>query len=552
PNLKSQNPIYILEDGSVFLIPHEWFARYKSLVTMAKTNKTSLQIRTNQFALLENILPKNEAKLEQKTIKYSTSNNLKATLRPYQISGIQWLLDHHYNKLGACLADDMGLGKTLQTIAVLTFVKEQMQPIENKDALDLFSILETKPQPLNALIVAPSSLIFNWENELKKFAPFLKVASYSGRDRQSIKKKLLEYDVIITSYTIVLKDIEFLKSLLFSYIILDESQYIKNKSSKIFSAINQLTVHHKITLSGTPIENSLDDLWSQMQFINPNLLGNYSFFKDNFKIPIEKKCDEDVIVNLKKLINPYILRRTKEQVAKDLPELTEQVFYSEMQPEQLKLYDQEKSAARNHLLDLKQQKNKINVLNVLLKLRQIANHPVLIDIKNHSSGKFTDVVEYLETLLKAKQKILVFSSFVKHLELYTTWCQENNYNYSLLTGSVIGDDKEKVITNFQNNPENQLFFISLKAGGVGLNLTAANYIVILDPWWNPFTEKQAIARAHRIGQEKQVHVMRFIAKNSIEEKIISLQKNKKDLSDSIIQESEIPASIIENLSYLLE
>jgi non-specific serine/threonine protein kinase len=305
-------------------------------------------------------------------------------------------------------------------------------------------------------------------------------------------------------------------------------------------------------LSGTPIENSLDDLWSQMQFINPNLLGSYAFFKENFKIPIEKKKDEDAVENLKKLINPYILRRTKEQVAKDLPALTEQVFYTEMEPEQLKLYEKEKSAARNFLLNLDNQKNKINILNVLLKLRQIANHPVLIGDESIASGKFVDVIEYIETLQKAGQKILIFSSFVKHLELYTNWCNANKHQYSLLTGSVSSENKEKAIADFQNNEQNQLFFISLKAGGVGLNLTAANYVIVLDPWWNPFAEKQAIARAHRIGQKQQVNVVRFITKDSIEEKISSLQKNKTDLVDTIIEDHTIPHSITENISYLLE
>jgi non-specific serine/threonine protein kinase len=552
-HLKSQNPVYELEDGSLFIIPNQWFTQYKSLVTMGEKKGDLLRILSNQYPLLDVISDsKIVEKSENNTIKYDSSENLKATLRPYQKEGVQWLLDHHYNELGACLADDMGLGKTLQTIAVLTFVKEQMKTVENTEINNLFSSVEMKAPPLKALIVAPSSLIYNWKSEIKKFAPFLKVTSYVGKDRTIIKKKLVNYDVIITSYSIVLRDIVFFKTLSFNYLILDESQYIKNKTSKIFVAINELSVKHKITLSGTPIENSLDDLWSQMQFINPNLLGSFTFFKDNFKIPIEKKNDDDAIENLKKLISPFILRRTKEQVAKDLPALTEQVFYTEMEPEQFKLYEKEKSAARNFLLNLDHQKNKINVLNVLLKLRQIANHPSLIGEKNSASGKFVDVIEYIKTLLKAGQKILVFSSFVKHLELYTNWCDENKHKYSLLTGSVSAENKEKAIADFQNNEQNQLFFISLKAGGVGLNLTAANYVIILDPWWNPFAEKQAIARAHRIGQNKQVNVVRFITKDSIEEKIISLQKNKTALVDAIIEENCLPNSITENISYLLE
>jgi non-specific serine/threonine protein kinase len=449
----------------------------------------------------------------------------------------------------------MGLGKTLQTLAVLQFVKDNLQVASSEKSVDLFSDIIAKEEPLKALVIVPSSLVFNWKNEAKKFTPSLKSIVYTGNDRKQIKNKLQLYDIVFTSYAIALKDIEHFKNLSFRYLILDESQYIKNKNSKIFNAINEISAENKITLSGTPIENSLDDLWSQMQFINPDLLGSYSFFAKYFKTPIEKKKDETAISELKKLINPYILRRTKEQVAKDLPPISEQIFFSEMETEQKALYEKEKSIARNYLLNSAENHpiNKLNILNTLMKLRQIGNHPVLVDENfNRASGKFLDVVQYLETLLKAKQKILLFSSFVKHIKIYTDWCKKNAIQFCLLTGETAAQNRENEVNQFQTNPDKQLFFISLKAGGVGLNLTEASYVLLLDPWWNPFAENQAIARAHRIGQKNHVTVVRFIAKDTIEEKILSLQQKKKEISDAIIDIDKIPDDIETNLNYILE
>jgi len=554
-NLKLNNPFYELPNGNFFLIPEEWFSRYKPLIEFGKITADTFAIKKNQFTILENLSYLNKDVVNRNKIDYQPSVNLKVTLRDYQIEGVKWLIEHYNNQLGACLADDMGLGKTLQTLAVLQFVKDNLQMATSKQAVDLFSNVILNDEPLKALIIVPSSLVFNWKNEVKQFTPNLKSIVYTGNDRKKIRTKLQLYDIVITTYSIALIDEAYFKSLSFRYLILDESQYIKNKNSKIFKALNEISAENKITLSGTPIENSLNDLWSQMQFINPDLLGSYSFFVTYFKTPIEKKKDETAISELKKLIAPYVLRRTKEQVAKDLPPIIEQIFFSEMEAEQKILYEKEKSIARNFLLESNEDQpiDKLNILNTLMKLRQIVNHPKLIDLNFvPDSGKFLDVVHYLETLLKANQKILIFSSFIKHIEIYTDWCNKNSIPFCLLTGETSTKNRENEINQFQNNHDKQLFFISLKAGGVGLNLTKASYVVLLDPWWNPFAENQAIARAHRIGQKNQVNVVRFIAKDSIEEKILSLQQKKKEISDVIIDVEKIPVNIETNLNYILE
>ncbi|WP_103072392.1 DEAD/DEAH box helicase [Aquimarina sediminis] len=556
--IKLNNRFFPIDDDQVFVIPQEWMTRYKKLVDFGQIKDDNLRIAKSNYTLLKDLIPPEEINIsEVAEQEYTPSSKLKATLRPYQEEGVQWLVNHHYHKLGACLADDMGLGKTLQTIAMLLFAKEQLTPItgeEKKVRLDLFDDpLEVKTY-LKALIVLPSSLVFNWAQEILKFASHLNIVKYTGSDRKKITPYLETYDVILTTYATVSKDIDILKKINFTYLITDESQQIKNKESKIFKAINTINTSHKISLSGTPIENSLSDLWSQMEFINPGMLGSYSFFKDHFKTPIEKHQNQERINELKTLIDPFILRRTKEQVAKDLPKLSEQVVYTEMLPEQEKQYESQKSAARNLLLGIDSvSTNKIHIINTLTKLRQIVNHPKLIDKETeHPSGKFKDVTSHIDTLVKANKKVLIFSSFVSHLNLYQEWCRQQNISYVTLTGQTKGTDREAVVYEFQKNEAVSLFFISLKAGGVGLNLTKASYVILLDPWWNPFIEKQAIARSHRIGQTNNVMVTRFITKNTIEEKILQLQEKKKGLSDEIIDINTMPQYIEQDLDELLK
>lgn len=555
--IQQGNRFFPINEEEIFIIPIEWMSKYEKLVQFGKIKQNGLQVAKSNYTLLEEVIPAQDIDIiEVPEERYQTSNLLKAQLRPYQLEGVQWLAKHFYNGLGACLADDMGLGKTLQTIAMLVFAKEKVEPYQpKKNAIqfDLFSTpLEVKTY-LRTLIVLPSSLVFNWAEEILKFAPHFNIVKYTGPNRKNLLDNLENYDAILTTYTTLSRDIEHLKKVDFTYLVIDESQQIKNKESKIFGAINSINAQHKISLSGTPIENSLSDLWAQMEFINPEMLGSFPFFKEYFKLPIEKHKDQDRIEELRKLIDPFILRRTKEQVAKDLPELSEQILFTEMHTEQEKLYETHKSAARNLLLNIEQEpNNKIRIINTLMKLRQLANHPILLDKNSEdSSGKFEDVTHYLNTLVKSNKKILVFSSFVSHLTIYQQWCTQNKINFVSLTGQTSTKDREQAVTSFQNNENIPLFFISLKAGGTGLNLTKAGYVLLLDPWWNPFIEKQAIARAHRIGQTNNVMVTRFITKNSIEEKILQLQEHKKQLSDDIIATNAIPEYIDLNLEKLL-
>ena len=554
PNIKSKERLFMLPDGNYFLIPLEWFSKYGSLAKLAKTENGAVLLRKSNFTALDGISEIDNDPDQIHNAEFKASDLLKATLRPYQIDGVKWLLGHFNSNLGACLADDMGLGKTLQTLAVLVSVQEQLGFTTKTTNFDLFSNDTTiEREPLKALIVLPSSLVFNWYNEAGKFTPHFSRMQYVGNDRKLLASRLNTTDLIFTSYSIIHRDISILEKYDFRYLILDESQYIKNKDSKIFKAINKISTGHKIALSGTPIENSLDDLWSQMQFINPDILGSYAFFMENFKNPIEKKQNEEVLNELKNLIQPYILRRTKEQVLKDLPELTEQIYYCEMDPEQEKLYEKEKSKARNFLLKTDgSSPDKISIINTLMKLRQLSNHPKMVDQESEiDSGKYIAVTNHLKNLVKGNQKAIIFSSFVTNLHFYTDWCKENKIEYCEITGETPSAKREQQVRLFQEKEKPLLFFVSLKAGGVGLNITKASYVLFLDPWWNPFAEKQGIGRAHRIGQLNKVNVIRFISKNTVEEKIIKLQENKKLLSDSLLEESYINDEIEVNLDYIL-
>ena len=306
----------------------------------------------------------------------------------------------------------------------------------------------------------------------------------------------------------------------------------------VFKTVIRLKSDFRLVLTGTPVENSLTDLWTQLNFVNPGLLGNLSFFRREYAKPIEKKRDDEKELQLRKIIKPFILRRTKEMVARDLPPVTEQTVYCDMTDDQSKLYEEEKSAVRNSILKNIEssglEKSAIVVLQGLMKLRQISNHPVMAyEDYSAESGKFETVVHDMESVISEGHKILVFSSFVKHLELYSAVLSKKRIKFSILTGA--STNREKIVNGFQNDPSNKIFLISLKAGGVGLNLTAADYVFILDPWWNPAAEIQALSRAHRIGQDKSVFVYRYISSDSIEEKIVRLQEKKSRLADTFVQ-----------------
>ncbi len=567
----SGNRFYPLPDGRFFLIPEEWMAKYEEIFRMGKLNDEGVRVIKSRFSVLQNLELEQQDSQSKKTlsgnykrVRYKPPETLKATLRPYQLEGVKWLIHLYKNDLGGCLADDMGLGKTLQTIAVLLYAKEQKdkanpssKKLPNATQFNLFDDVSLDGKnPLNALIVLPASLVFNWKNEIKKYAPSLSVYAHTGIRRYRSASHLQGFDVILTTYHTALKDVEMLRQIEFEYIILDESQQIKNRESKIFGAVNDLDAKHKVSLSGTPIENSLSDLWSQMQFINPELLGSFPFFKKEFLKPIEKMQNEEKKNRLRRLITPYLLRRTKEEVAKDLPELTQKVFYSEMTPPQKKVYEREKSTARNFILENIVKGNpKFNmvVLKTLLRLRQIANHPSLyLDDYAHGSGKFDDIIHHLEVLKKGGHKALIFSQFVSYLGFFKAAFEKAGWTYSMLTGDMNVTKREAAIKNFQENKDTQFFLISLKAGGTGLNLTSADYVFIADPWWNPSAERQAIARAHRIGQTQNVIAMKFITKDTIEEKILKLQEKKTKLAEDIIENSDKIRFEKEDLEFLLE
>ncbi|MBK7810543.1 MAG: ATP-dependent helicase [Saprospiraceae bacterium] len=566
-NLKRNERLFLLPDGLHFIIPQEWFTRFDILIKFGEVEDEKIKVPKSHLDRFK------ETELDQKPIPFSLNlsnrlekfeipKELKAELRAYQRIGYEWLAKHHADGLGACLADDMGLGKTLQTIAVILHSKN-LKNI-NKKILkpqsgiprDLFSEEEIiERSDFSSLIVLPSSLVFNWAEEFQKFAPSLHILQHVGTERASNIIPFENYDVILTSYAILMRDIQLFKQKEFDYIILDESQQIKNRDSKIFRLLHSLRSINRISLSGTPVENSLSDLWSQMEFINPKILGSFEFFNNHYIKPIKNLKDGAALSELKEIIKPYLLRRTKEQVAPDLPALTEQIFFSQMSEVQAKKYEEEKSAARNAIfqLDYKDQKSRFVILTSLLRLRQIANHPCLVSSENtkDDSGKFDDVCSQIQTLYHAKHKVLIFSSFTSHLEIYKNWLIKQKMTFVLLTGETLTADRQKIIHQFQNDEDTLIFLLSLKAGGTGLNLTAAEYVFILDPWWNPFVEKQAVARAHRIGQNRPVQLIRFISKNTIEEKIHQLQTNKLQLAEEIISDTDIPSWLSDNLKELV-
>lgn len=563
--IRDDNPYYPLPNGTFFFIPEEWMNRYRSLVQFGRKDGEQLRLNKSQYPLLQELGLEEGQEVEEQldAAEYAPSPMLKARLRPYQLEGVRWLVQLYCNELGGCLADDMGLGKTLQTIAVLLYAKEKraekMEAAPGaKPQLSLFDAVPDADvlKPLNALVILPASLVYNWESEIRHFAPSLSTYKHIGPKRHKDSRILARYDVVLTTYQTALRDVERLREIEHEYIVLDESHYIKNRESKIFKAINSLEARHKISLSGTPIENSLSDLWSQMQFINPNLLGNFSFFRREFINPIEKHQQEDKKERLRKLVAPYLLRRTKEEVVRDLPPLTTQLFFSEMTGEQRRLYEKEKSAARNYLLenyDGSDPKYKMMVLRSLTKLRQLANHPKLaVEEYEKGSGKFQDVVEHWDTIRRSGHKMLFFSFFVQYLELFRAEFEAAGLSYTMLTGDLSAAERQKQIKRFEQEKEVQSFLISIKSGGTGLNLTAADYVFILDPWWNPFTEQQAIARAHRIGQEKKVMAVKFITKDSIEEKILRLQEKKSKLAEDIIESAGKASFSRGELEYLFE
>jgi len=540
--------LYELPDGTFAVIPEEWFARYRAVFEFGQIDKETLRIHKQHFSQVDEALRKKHASTIDHLEKLNRMDGLpavalprglKATLRSYQAEGFAWLWLLQENGFGGCLADDMGLGKTLQAIAVLQLNKEMRVARTHEDTPDRgqLSLFASAPEAPTSLVVVPASIIQNWVNEIQRFAPSLKVMAHAGISRKRDAADFRYFDVVVSSYHTVRQDIDFIGAYEFLYVILDESQMIKNPHSKLYRAMSELQAKHKLVVTGTPIENSLTDLWSQINFVNEGLLGSLNFFKKRFVKSIEKKKNKDQEQRLKELINPFILRRTKDEVAKELPPLYEQYRYCSMTEEQNRLYEEEKSTVRNNLLEnleeIGLERSALMVLKALTRLRQISNHPVMVeDDYEYGSGKYDEVFRNIESVVVENHKVLVFSSFVKHLRLYADHLDALGWKYAWLSGS--STDRPQQVEKFQTDPDCRVFLISLKAGGVGLNLTAADYVFILDPWWNPAAEMQALNRAHRIGQDKSVFVYRFISSQTVEEKIQRLQERKSELARTFV------------------
>lgn len=454
-----------------------------------------------------------------------------AEFREYQLKGFGWLWFMYKYGLNGILADDMGLGKTLQALTVLQKAKE----VDGS---------------MPTLVICPTTVVFNWESEIQKFAPELTCLKLAGSDRKNHFKEIPNYDVVITSYALIRRDIKHFKDINFRYIILDESQNIKNAMSQTAQAVKQLQANHKLALSGTPIENKLEELWSVFDFLMPGFLLSVAEFNARYVNPIMERQDKTVEKRLKLQIYPFILRRMKRDVAKDLPDKVENIAYCELTDEQKDFYLQVLDSTKEELFKSIEQngleKSRLSIFSALLRLRQICCHPRLYDKENvkHiiSSGKFEKLKSMLEEIISEGHRVLLFSQFVNMLDIVKGWLEREGIEYEYLTGKT--KDRQAAVEHF-NNSKIPIFLISLKAGGTGLNLTGADYVIHYDPWWNPAVEDQATDRAYRIGQTKKVFVYRLITKNTVEEKIQKLKTIKRNLVDSVIS---VDRNIVKSLT----
>lgn len=404
--------------------------------------------------------------------------------------------------------------------------------------------------PMPTLVICPTTVVFNWESEIQKFAPELSCLKLSGADRKALFKEIPNYDVVITSYALIRRDIKHFKDINFRYIILDESQNIKNAMSQTAQAVKQLQATHKLALSGTPIENKLEELWSVFDFLMPGFLLTMAEFNSRYVNPIMERQDKTVEKRLKLQIYPFILRRMKRDVAKDLPDKVENIAYCELTDEQKDFYLQVLDSTKEELFKSIEQngleKSRLSIFSALLRLRQICCHPRLYDKENvkhiMSSGKFEKLKVMLEEIISEGHRVLLFSQFVNMLDIVKGWLEREGIEYEYLTGKT--KDRQAAVEHF-NNSNIPIFLISLKAGGTGLNLTGADYVIHYDPWWNPAVEDQATDRAYRIGQTKKVFVYRLITKNTVEEKIQKLKTIKRNLVDSVIS---VDRNIVKSLT----
>ena len=521
-----------LGDGSIGMLPDDWIKKYGLLADLsAGADGGGLRFSKAQAGLLDAMLAaqpgstadasftavRRELRAFEGIEPLEAPAGFQGELRPYQCEGLGWLEYLGRFGFGGILADDMGLGKTIQVLAMLQRRRSRRQA----------------KGP--SLIVVPRSLVFNWLQEAKKFTPKLRVLDYTGPNRHALRDDFSKYDLIVTTYGTMRSDIIELSKIEFDYAILDEAQAIKNSESQSAKSARLLKSRHRLAMSGTPIENHLGELWSIFEFLNPGMLGTAGVFKRASAGASGQ--DEGARELLAKALRPFILRRTKSQVVKDLPEKIEQTLHCDMKPAQRKLYEDLKAHYRTALLrkdNAELRTSKIEVLEALLRLRQAACHPGLLDpAKSDEPAAKLDMLMYqMEEVLDEGHKVLVFSQFTSFLAIVRKRLEAAGIAYEYLDGRT--RDREARVENFQTNPKVPVFLISLKAGGLGLNLTAAEYVYLLDPWWNPAVEAQAIDRSHRIGQTKNVFAYRLICRDTVEQKILDLQQKKRDLADAIL------------------
>jgi hypothetical protein len=540
-----------LDDGTYGMLPEAWLKKYGLLAGLGTTEDGQLRFTKSQVGLLDALLAaqpevqvdagftraRDELQRFAGIEPADPPAEFVGELRGYQREGLGWL--HFLQKFGfgGCLADDMGLGKTVQVLGLLES-RRQLRMNTKDDGTD-------RPRP--SLVVVPRSLVFNWIQEAARFTPQLRVLDHTGMGREKIAEHFDQYDLVVTTYGTLRNDILLFKDVAFDYCVLDEAQAIKNANSESAKAGRLLKGNHRLVLSGTPVQNHLGELWSLFEFLNPGMLGSASVFR--LAGGAGRNPEPEMRDLLARALRPFILRRTKEQVARDLPEKLEQTVYCELEPAQRKQYEELREHYRQSLLARIKttgiNKAKIQILEALLRLRQAACHPGLIDKSKvgESSAKLDFLIPQIEEVLDEGHKILVFSQFTSLLAIVRDRLDRDKIPYEYLDGRT--RDRQSRVERFQNDPNCKLFLISLKAGGLGLNLTAAEYVYLLDPWWNPAVEAQAIDRAHRIGQTQRVFAYRLIARNTIEEKVLELQKTKRALADSILNADN---SLIGNLS----
>jgi SNF2-related domain/Helicase conserved C-terminal domain/SWIM zinc finger len=531
--LKRGETMVTLGDGSYGLLPEDWLRRFGPVAAMGEAEGDHIRFRSNQSGVLDALLATqptvdcDEAfrRVRQELARFQSITapeqpaGFQGRLRDYQREGLGWMYFLQQFSFGGCLADDMGVGKTAQVLALL----ETRRELRAEGKIDAPS-----------LVVVPKSLIFNWKQEVERFTPQIRVLDYTGIGRN--KDDLSGYDLVLTTYGTLRRDALHFKDQVFDYVILDEAQAVKNARTESAKAVRLLRGNYRLALSGTPVENHLGELWSLLDFLNPGMLGAAGVFQ--LSGGAMRNPSDDARKMLAHALRPFLLRRTKEQVATELPPKIEQTIYCEMEPRQRTLYNELREHYRKSLLPKINTdgiaKSKIQVLEALLRLRQAACHPGLIDRKRAQdpSAKLDVLIDQLRAVLEEGHKALVFSQFTSLLGILRAALEKDGIEYEYLDGKTV--DRQARVERFQNDPECPLFLISLKAGGVGLNLTAADYVFILDPWWNPAVEAQAVDRTHRIGQLRQVFAYRLITRDTVEEKVLELQQSKRGLADAIL------------------